>query len=173
VGNASVIADAETSKENEDRIGGQQDQYRLQCRLVGEQKRLRIRQNSRQEVPDRNCERDPQDECDDPGRDIEAPGCGRHVGVCGECSDWHIGKKIADAHQAKPEEEHGPGAPFLLLCLCIKQAANDVGDAVADENSGNSDQRGYRAATGGEDGSVVDILIDIVLKEDVVEVQAP
>ncbi len=106
LGNASIIADARTSKENEDTIGGPQNQYRLQCRLVGEQRRLRIRQNSRQEVPDRNCERDPGDECDDPGRDIEASGCGRHVGVCGECSDWHIGKKIADAHQAKPELEY-------------------------------------------------------------------
>ena len=89
----------------------------------------------------------------------------------GEGSDRHIAKKIAHAHDADPEKEHGPGIQFLLLCLRVEQTAGDIRDSVSYEDSGNSNERRQWAVAAREDWIVIDVFIDIGLPEDIAQTQ--
>jgi hypothetical protein len=169
VRDAPVSVDAGVPEEDEHKICGEQDEDPLTQERFRKQKCLRIRQNLREEVADRERERNAQDKCDHPGRDMEALGCGRHVCMRGESSHRHIAEKIAHAHHADPEEEHCPRRHLPLLRLGIKQTAGDVRDSISDENSGDSDQRSQRAATVRKDRDIIDVFADVGLRENVVQ----
>ncbi len=73
-------------------------------------------------MPERECERNAEAKRDQPGGDVEAPCCGRHVCICCERPDRNIAEEIAHAHHADPEEEHSPG--MHLSAVSFSRKAN-------------------------------------------------
>ena len=64
--------DPGASKEDEHKIYGQQDEDPLTQERIREEKCPRIRQNPREEMPERECEWNAEAKRDQPGRDVEA-----------------------------------------------------------------------------------------------------
>ncbi|HEX5327689.1 MAG TPA: hypothetical protein VFW75_13550, partial [Acetobacteraceae bacterium] len=105
--------------------------------------------------------------------DVQPPGSGCHVRVRRHGADGHVAPDIGDIHQHEPEQEELGAGARLENPAAEDSLAGRIEACVPDADPGQRDNGGGEIVMRREDRTVIDFLIDLLLKQDIGQVRMP